>query len=134
MKIKLGELFSLELEIIGGTFKESTIVGLINEELDFKSKHQLQRVLKKLSEEKTLYLENEKKLFVSLGAVEEEGKLVIKETLEDGSPNPFIEKLIKERNEALSQEIDLGEFNFDIDSFNFKSKSTYPVFMLLAFS
>lgn len=134
MKIQLGELFPLELEIVGGTLGEKTVVGLINEELDFKSKHQLQRVLKKLSEEKAIYIESEKKLFTSLGAVEEEGQLIIKPTLEDGSVNPAMEKLIKERTELLSQEIEIGEFSFEIESFNFKSKSTYPVFMNAAFS
>lgn len=134
MKIKLGELFQLELEILGGTVGEQVFVGLVNEELDFKSKHQLQRVLKKLLEEKTLFVESEKKLFVSLGAVEEENQLIIPATLEDGSVNPSLEKLTKERTELLMQEIDLGEFTFDIDSFSFKSKSTYPVFMNIAFS
>lgn len=134
MKIQLGELFPLELEILGGTLGEKTVVGLLNEEIDFKSKHQLQRVLKKLSEEKAIFVESEKKLFISLGAVEEEGQLVIKELLEDGSINPAMEKLVKERTELFLQEIEIGEFNFDIESFNFKSKSTYPVFMNAAFS
>ena len=133
MKIKLGELFSLELEIMGGTFGEKTIVGLLNEELDFKSKHQLQRFLKKLSEEKTLYVETEKKIFISLGAVEKDGQLIIESELVDGSKNPAMEKLTKERTELLIQEIDLGEFTFDIESFNFKSKSIYSVFMSVAF-
>ena len=134
MKIQIGELFQLELEILGGTLGEKIVVGLLNEEIDFKSKHQLQRVIKKLSEEKATFTESEKKLFISLGAVEEEGQLVIKELLEDGSVNPAMEKLIKERTELLSQEIEIGEFSFDIESFNFKSKSTYPVFMNRAFS
>jgi hypothetical protein len=133
MRTQIGKLFALEMEIAGGTFGDNTIVGLINEELDFKSKHQLQRLFKKISEEKATYLETEKKLFVSLGAVEENGQLTIKQTLDDGSVNPAIEKLTKERAELLSQEIDLGEFTFDIESFNFKSKSTYPVFMSVAF-
>lgn len=134
MKIHLGNLFQLEAEILGGTFGEKTFVGLINEELDFKSKHQLQRVLKKLIEEKMLFVETEKKLFISLGAVEEENQLIIPTTLEDGSVNPSLEKLTKERTELLSQEIEIGEFSFDIESFNFKSKSIYPVFMNAAFS
>lgn len=134
MKIKLGELFQLELEILGGTVGEQVFIGLVNEEIDFKSKHQLQRVLKKLLEEKTLFAESEKKLFTSLGAVEQEGQLIIKDKLEDGSPNPAMQKLIEERTELLKQEIELGEYAFDIDSFNFKSKSTYPVFMNIAFS
>lgn len=134
MKIKLGELFQLELEILGGIIGEQVFVGLINEEIDFKSKHQLHRVLKKLMEEKTLFSETEKKLFISLGAVEEENQLIIPTTLEDGSVNPSLEKLTKEKTELLNQEIDLGEYIFDIDSFNFKSKSTYPVFMNILFS
>jgi hypothetical protein len=134
MKIQIVQLFDLELEILGGTVGEKTIVGLINEELAFKDKHQLQRVLKKLAEEKATYVESEKKLFISLGAVEEEGQLVIKNKLEDGSDNPTLQKLTEERAGMLTQEIDLGEFKFNVDDFNFKSKSIYPVFMHVAFS
>jgi hypothetical protein len=134
MKIQIVQLFDLELEILGGTVGEKTIVGLINEELAFKDKHQLQRVLKKLAEEKATYAESEKKLFISLGAVEEEGQLVIKNKLEDGSDNPALQKLTEERAGMLTQEIDLGEFKFNVDDFNFKSKSIYPVFMHVAFS
>ena len=134
MKIQIVQLFDLELEILGGTVGEKTIVGLINEELAFKDKHQLQRVLKKLAEEKATYAESEKKLFTSLGAVEEEGQLVIKNKLEDGSDNPALQKLAEERAGMLTQEIDLGEFKFNVDDFNFKSKSIYPVFMHVAFS
>lgn len=142
MKITVSQLLSLEIEILGGSMKEvinervveNVFVGLMNEELSFKCKHQLQRLMKKLIEEKELYSETEKKLFISLGAVEKDGQLMIEKLLEDGSPNPALKKLTEERIQIISQEIDLGEFKFDIDDFNFKSKSTYPVFMHVAFS
>jgi hypothetical protein len=133
MKFKLFQMFDLELEIAGGKREDFSIVGLINESISFKTKYLLQRVLKKIGEEKEQYLTSEKALFTSLGAVEKDGNLVIENTLEDGSPNPAIEKLIKEKTQLMNVEVDAGELDFKIEDFDFKSESTYPVFMLLAF-
>lgn len=133
MKITISQLFNLELEIAGGKVQDTQITGIIHEDIPFKAKYNLNKILKKVLEEKNLYIEAEKDLFKSLGAVEEDGNLVIKEMLGDGSANPSIEKLTNERLELFKQEIDLGNFKFDIDDFNFKSKSTYPIFMLTAF-
>jgi hypothetical protein len=126
-------MFDLELEIAGGKREEFSIVGLLNESISFKTKYLLQRLLKKIGEEKQSYVETEKALFESLGAVEKDGNLVIENTLEDGSPNPAIQKLIDERNQLMNVEVDAGDLDFKIEDFDFKSESTYPVFMLLAF-
>jgi hypothetical protein len=133
MKFKLFQMFDLELEIAGGKREEFSIVGLLNESISFKTKYLLQRLLKKIGEEKQSYVETEKALFESLGAVEKDGNLVIENTLEDGSPNPAIQKLIDERNQLMNVEVDAGDLDFKIEDFDFKSESTYPVFMLLAF-
>ena len=133
MKFKLFQMFELELEIAGGKREDFSIVGLLNENVNFKTKYLLQRVLKKISEEKEQYVASEKELFTSLGAVEKDGTLMIEKTLEDGTPNPAIEKLIKERTQLMNVEVDAGELDFKIEDFDFKSESTYPVFMLLAF-
>lgn len=133
MKTKLAQIFNLELEIAGGEFNNVVYTGLINEEITFKAKYNLQKLLKKVQEEKSQYVEIEKELFKSLGAIEKEGNLIIPEFLEDGTKNPMIEKLITERTALIDQEIVLGELKFDIEDFNFKSKSTYPVFMSVAF-
>lgn len=133
MKFKLFQMFELELEIAGGKREDFSIVGLLNESVNFKTKYLLQRVLKKISEEKEQYVASEKELFTSLGAVEKDGTLMIEKTLEDGTPNPAIEKLIKERTQLMNVEVDAGELDFKIEDFDFKSESTYPVFMLLAF-
>ncbi len=98
MKFKIFQMFDLELEIAGGKREEFSIVGLLNESVSFKTKYLLQRVLKKIAEEKQQFMEAEKSLFESLGAVEKDGNLVIENTLPDGSPNPAIEKLVQERN------------------------------------
>jgi hypothetical protein len=126
-------MFDLELEIAGGKREEFSIVGLLNESISFKTKYLLQRLLKKIGEEKQSYVETEKALFESLGAVEKDGNLVIENTLEDGSPNPAIQKLIDERNQLMNVEVDAGDLDFKIEDFDFKSGSTYPLFMLLAF-
>lgn len=72
-------------------------------------------------------------MFKSLGVAEEDGGLIIKNTLQDGSPNPAYKKLTEETQELMMQEIELGDFNFNIDDFNFKSKSPYSTFMSVAF-
>lgn len=133
MKFKLFQMFNLELEIAGGKREDFSIVGLLNESVSFKTKYLLQRVLKKIGEEKEQYAASEKSLFESLGAVEKDGNLMIENTLEDGSPNPAIQKLIEERNQLMNVEVDAGDLDFKIEDFDFKSESTYPVFMLLAF-
>jgi hypothetical protein len=126
-------MFDLELEIAGGKREEFSIVGLMNESISFKTKYLLQKVLKKIGEEKEQFMNSEKELFTSLGAVEKDGNLVIENTLEDGSPNPAIQKLIEERTQLMNVEVDAGELDFKIEDFDFKSGSTYPLFMLLAF-
>lgn len=133
MKFKLFQMFDLELEIAGGKREEFSIVGLLNESINFKTKYLLQRLLKKIGEEKQSYVDTEKALFESLGAVEKDGNLIIENTLEDGSPNPAIQKLIEEKTQLMSVEVDAGDLDFKIEDFDFKSESTYPVFMLLAF-
>ena len=133
MKFKLFQMFDLELELAGGKREEFSIVGLMNESISFKTKYLLQKVLKKISEEKEQYINSEKELFTSLGAVEKDGNLMIENTLEDGSPNPAIQKLIEERTQLMNLEVDAGELNFKIEDFDFKSESTYPLFMMLAF-
>ena len=133
MKFKLFQMFDLELEIAGGKREDFSIVGLLNESVSFKTKYLLQRVLKKIAEEKEQFMNSEKELFTSLGAVEKDGNLVIENTLADGSPNPVIEKLIQEKTLLMNVEVDAGDLDFKIEDFDFKSESTYPVFMLIAF-
>jgi hypothetical protein len=126
-------MFDLELELVGGKREEFSIVGLMNESISFKTKYLLQKVLKKIAEEKEQLMNSEKELFTSLGAVEKDGNLIIENTLEDGSPNPAIQKLIEERTQLMNVEVDAGELDFKIEDFDFKSESTYPLFMMLAF-
>jgi hypothetical protein len=126
-------MFDLELELAGGKREEFSIVGLMNESISFKTKYLLQKVLKKIGEEREQLMNSEKELFTSLGAVEKDGNLMIENTLEDGSPNPAIQKLIEERTQLMNVEVDAGELDFKIEDFDFKSESTYPLFMMLAF-
>jgi len=69
MKFKLFQMFDLELEIAGGKREDFSIVGLLNESVNFKTKYLLQRVLKKIGEEKEQYMNSEKEIFTSLGAI-----------------------------------------------------------------
>jgi hypothetical protein len=133
MKFKLFQMADLELEIAGGKRGEFSIVGLVNESISFKTKYLLQKVLKKINEEKEQYFNSEKELFLSCGAIEKDGNLMVENTLEDGSPNPAIQKLIEERKQLMHVEVDAGELDFKIEDFDFKSESIYPVFMLIVF-
>lgn len=133
MKIIIAKLSDLELDIVGGKIGETVVTGLVNEEISFKTKYNLHKLFKKCSEERSVIAETQKQLFISLGAVQEGDNLVLRELLEDGTENPAYKKLTEETQELMIQEIELGDFNFNIDDFNFKSKSPYSTFMSVAF-
>lgn len=130
MKCKLSQIFNLEIEIVGGTFMDKPVKGLINEELAFKPKFYLQKLLKKIMEEKELFQKGQKELFVKSGAVEKDGQLVLEPSEENA---PVIEQLNKEILDLLNDDIDFEGVKFDIEDFDFKSESSYPVFMSVAF-
>ena len=130
MKSKLSQIFNLEIEIVGGTFMDKPIKGLINEELNFKPKFYLQKLLKKIMEEKELFQKSQKEMFVKAGAVEKDGQLVIEPSEENA---PMIEQINKETLELLNENVEFEGVKFDIEDFDFKSESNYPVFMSVAF-
>lgn len=133
MKATVQQVLDLQIEIAGAKYQSFEIVGLLNEKLNMKTKYWLQKLLKKVNSEKEAYVEAEKALFNSLGAVEENGNLIIKAKLEDGSDNPALKELDDQRKKLLSEEVDLGEFKFDINDFDCESESNYYTFMSVAF-
>lgn len=134
MKLTVGQAVDIELEILGFTAGDVKVPGLLNEKLPMKTKYWLKRLVKKLSESRKDFFEAEKELFVSLGAEEVDGKLIIKQKLEDGSDNPAIEELNKQRNALLSEKIYVGDIKFDINDFTFEDEmNAYQVFMEVAF-
>jgi hypothetical protein len=130
MKCKISQIFNLEIEIVGGTFMDKPIKGIINEEINFKPKYYLQKLLKKIMEEKELFQKAQKEMFVKAGAVEKDGQLVIEPSEENV---PVIEQINKETFELLNDDVEFEGIKFDIDDFDFKSESSYPVFMSVAF-
>ena len=130
MKCKLSQIFNLEVEIVGGTFMDKPIKGLINEDVAFKPKYYLQKLLKKIMEEKELFQKGQKEMFVKAGAVEKDGQLVLEPSEENA---PVIEQLNKEIMDLLNEDVEFEGVKFDIDDFDFKSESSYPVFMNVAF-
>jgi hypothetical protein len=130
MKCKLSQIFNLEIEIVGGTFMDKPVKGLINEELAFKPKFYLQKLLKKIMEEKELFQKGQKEMFVKAGAVEKDGQLVLEPSEENA---PVIEQLNKEILELLNEDVEFEGIKFIIDDFDFKSESSYPVFMNVTF-
>ena len=133
MKATMQQVLDLQVEIAGVTTENFKVVGLLNEKLNMKTKYWLQKLLKKVTAEKEAYVEAEKSLFTSLGAVEENGGLIIKSVLEDGTPNPAIKELDEQRKKLLAEEVDLGEFKFDINDFDYESESNYYTFLSVAF-
>lgn len=130
MKCKISQIFNLEIEIVGGTFMDKPIKGLINEELAFKPKFYLQKLLKKIMEEKELFQKAQQKMFVKAGAVEKDGQLVIEPSEEN---SPVIEQINKETIELLNEDVEFEGIKFNLEDFDFKSESSYPVFMSVAF-
>ena len=133
MKASIKQIIDLQVEIAGVKTPQFTVVGLLNEKLNIKTKYWLQKLFKKIKSEVEEYNEAEKELFKSLGAVEEGGQLVIKNTLEDGSVNPALAELTEQRAKLLNEVVDLGEFEFKIEDFDFESESNYYTFMSVAF-
>jgi hypothetical protein len=133
MKATVQQVLDLQVEIAGVKTERFTVVGLLNEKLNIKTKYRLQKLFKKIKTEVEEYNEAEKALFTSLGAVEENGALVVKSTLEDGSVNPAILELAEERKKLLEEVVDLGEFTFEIEDLDFESESNYYTFMSVAF-
>jgi hypothetical protein len=133
MKATIAQILDLQIDIAGiksGEFKKT---GLLNEKINIKVKYWLQKLFKKIQSEVELFNETEKSLFVSLGAVEKEGGLIIEQYLEDGTVNPAIQELNKERANLLAQVVDLGEFEFKIEEFDFETESNYYTFMSVVF-
>lgn len=133
MKVTIQQVLELQVEIAGARNDKFTVVGLLNERLNIKTKYWLQKLLKKVNSEKEEYVEAEKQLFLSLGAIEEDGGLIIQNWLDDGSENPAIKELDEQRSKLLQEEVDLGDFKFDINDFDFESESNYYTFMSVAF-
>jgi DNA polymerase I-like protein with 3'-5' exonuclease and polymerase domains len=133
MKVTVQQVLDLQVEIAGVKTEKFTVIGLLNEKLNIKTKYRLQKLFKKIKAETEEYSEVERTLFNSLGAVEENGLLIIKDILEDGSINPARLELEEERKKLLEEVVDLGDFEFNIEEFDFESESNYYTFMSVAF-
>ena len=127
MKIILGSIFQLQAELAGGKSGSIEFKGLLNEPVTFKTKYNLQKLLKKVNAEIEEYRKALVDLYKENGAEEQDGNLILKEG------DPAIEKVNKEVMDLLSAEVNF-EVSFSIDDFDFNSESTYPVFMDSAFA
>ncbi len=133
MKVTIRQCVDLQVEIAGSKSVIPPVIGLLNEKLGFKTKYWLQKMFKKVMAEVNDFSEAEKSIFLSLGATEKNGRLRIPKQLEDGSLNPVHEELEKQRQVLLDETVDLGDFNFKIEEFDFESESRYTTFMAVVF-
>lgn len=123
MKIKLAQGLDVLLDLNGN----DTIKGLLNEKVNSKPKYWLNKLNKELSREGEEFENLRSELIKKLGE-EKDGSYQIKYKLDDGSINPNLELFNKEITELLNMEIEIKDYEFKIEDFNFESESNYQFF------
>ena len=123
MKIKLAQGLDVLLDLNGN----DTIKGLLNEKVNSKPKYWLNKLNKELSREGEEFENLRSELVKKLGE-EKDGSYQIKYKLDDGSINPNIDIFNKEITELLNMEIEIKDYEFKIEDFNFESESNYQFF------
>jgi hypothetical protein len=123
MKIKLAQGLDVLLDLNGN----DTIKGLLNEKVNSKLKYWLNKLNKELSQEREEFGKLRDELIKKLGE-EKDGSYQIKYKLDDGSINPNIDIFNKEITELLNMEIEIKDYEFKIEDFNFESESNYQFF------
>jgi hypothetical protein len=123
MKIKLAQGLDVLLDLNGN----DTIKGLLNEKVNSKPKYWLNKLNKELSREGEEFENLRSELVKKLGE-EKDGSYQIKYKLDDGSINPNLELFNKEITELLNMEIEIKDYEFKIEDFNFESESNYQFF------
>jgi hypothetical protein len=123
MKIKLAQGLDVLLDLNGN----DTIKGLLNEKVNSKPKYWLNKLNKELSREGEEFENLRSELVKKLGE-EKDGSYQIKYKLDDGSINPNIDIFNKEIAELLNMEIEIKDYEFKIEDFNFESESNYQFF------
>jgi hypothetical protein len=123
MKIKLAQGLDVLLDLNGN----DTIKGLLNEKVNSKPKYWLNKLNKELSQEREGFGKLRDELIKKLGE-EKDGSYQIKYKLDDGSINPNIDIFNKEITELLNMEIEIKDYQFKIEDFDFESESNYQFF------
>ena len=123
MKIKLAQGLDVLLDLNGN----DTIKGLLNEKVNSKPKYWLNKLNKELSREGEEFENLRSELVKKLGE-EKDGSYQIKYKLDDGSINPNLELFNKEVTELLNMEIEIKDYQFKIEDFDFESESNYQFF------
>jgi len=131
-KLKVSELFGLELEI--GGFKNPTTGEVISEglkglKLKLGIKVNLSDLLKNVSEQvKTITTERDE-MIKKLGVSDEKGSVTIPKTLENGEVNTAFEEFQKEFEELLNSEKELSHEEFPYKEFSdIESEDTFDIF------
>ena len=130
MKITIEKTLSLEYEIQGfkNDKQETLLKGLVNEALPIKTKYWLNKLFAKVESEKKSFMTLRDELIKSLGEKKEDGSIEIPITV-DGELNPKFVDFKNQEKELLEEEIEIEGIKFNIDDFDFKTESNYPVFI-----
>ena len=123
MKIKLAQGLDVLLDLNGN----DTIKGLLNEKVNSKPKYWLNKLNKELSREGEEFQNLRSELIKKLGE-EKDGSYQIKYKLDNGSINPNIDIFNKEIADLLNMEIEIKDYQFKIEDFDFESESNYQFF------
>jgi hypothetical protein len=125
MKIKLKDSLSLLIDLNG----KNTInkKGLLNEKISAISKYKLNKLNKELISEEGEFINFRNELLKKFGT-ELNGKYVLESFLEDGSVNPKVDDFNKEIISLLNETIEIKNYEFNIEEFNFESESNYALF------
>ena len=123
MKIKLAQGLDVLLDLNGN----DTIKGLLNEKVNSKPKYWLNKLNKELSREGEEFQNLRSELIKKLGE-EKGGSYQIKYKFDDGSINPNIDIFNKEIADLLNMEIEIKDYQFKIEDFDFESESNYQFF------
>lgn len=128
MKLKLQELVLLRQELNGLSDQKTGQIfykGLLSQEVHFKQKYHLTKLSKEVESEFEQLKESEQELL----------KKHFGEEQPTDSPEFYESEAFKsfsaERAELFQEELEIKDFTFNIDDFDFKSAESYPVFMEL---
>lgn len=113
--LNIGQVLSLSIEL----------QSLVKEDLAYKTKYWLNKLITSISKEVDEYEKIRIELVTRYGKENESGMLYVDESSEG------FKDFMKSINEVISQETEIEHAEFNVDDFNFKSGNNYPIFDLL---
>lgn len=128
MKVKSIQLSALRSELLGFKQEEKVLIkGLLNEPIKFKAKYWLNKLAKEVSGEIDELQKQIVEIYKKYDGVEKGGLISVDKDHEK------YEEFEKELAQVDELEIELKDYKFDLDDFDFSTDYYYPVFINLFF-